>query len=164
VNAQVPFNLNVNTGQQLIVQKGTTLSVPQNVVVASAQPGIYTQDQSGTGAGVIVDNNTNTLITTANPAKAGDIAVIYCNGLGAVNPPVPTGTPAPSTEPLARTVNPVTVTIGGINAPVQFAGLAPGFPDLYQINAQIPLGASGQLPVVLTVAGQTSPPVTIAIK
>ena len=165
VNAQVPFGLNINTTQQLVVQRGTTLSVPQNVLVAPAQPGIYTQDQSGSGPGIIVDNSTNTLITAGNPARAGDIVVIYCNGLGAVNPPVPTGTPAPSTEPLARTVNPVTVTIGGLNAPVLFAGLAPGFPDLYQINAQLPPAiASGQMPIVLTVAGQTSPAVTIAIK
>jgi uncharacterized protein (TIGR03437 family) len=165
VNAQVPFGLNINTAQQLMVQRGNTLSVPQNVVVAPAQPGIYTQDQTGTGPGIIVNSSTNALITAGNPAQAGDIVVIYCNGLGAVNPPVPTGTPAPSTEPLARTVNPVTVTIGGINAPVQFAGLAPGFPDLYQINMVVPTGvASGQAPVVLTVASQTSPPVTLSIK
>ena len=166
INAQVPFGLNVNTAQQLVVQRGTTVSVPQNVIVAPAQPGIYTQDQSGSGAGVIVDTSNNALITAGNPAKAGDIVVIYCDGLGAVNPPVATGSPAPSTEPLARTVNPVTVTIGGINAPVQFAGLSPGYPDLYQINAVVPAGVSpgGAVAVVVTVAGQISPPVTMAVQ
>jgi uncharacterized protein (TIGR03437 family) len=166
VNAQVPFGLNINTTQQLVVQKGTTLSVPQALLVAPAQPGIYTQDQSGTGAAVIVDANTNTLITAGNPAKAGDIVVIYCNGLGAVAPAVPTGTPAPLAGPLSSTVNTVTVSIGGINAAVNFAGLTPGFPDLYQVNAVVPAGVipGGAVPVLLTVAGQTSPPVTITVQ
>ena len=165
VNAQVPFDLGINTSQQLVVQRDTTLSVPQNVVVAAAQPAVYTQNQSGSGPGVIVEGSTNALITSANPASAGDVVVIYANGLGAVSPPVPTGSPAPSAEPLARTVNPVTVTVGGIDAQVQFAGLAPGYPDLYQVNAVVPAGvASGAAPVVLTVAGQLSPPVTIAIQ
>ena len=163
VNAQVPFDLTVNTAQQLIVQRDATLSVPQDVVVAAAQPGIYTQDGSGTGDGRIF--NGSTLVTASNPAKAGDVVTIYCNGLGAVTPPLPTGSPAPSAEPLARTVNPVMVTIGGLTAQVSFAGLAPGYPDVYQVNAVVPAGvASGQAEVVLTVAGQSSPPVTMAVQ
>jgi len=42
------------------------------------------------GAGVIVNGLNNALITPANPAHVGDVVVLYCNGLGAVNPPVPT--------------------------------------------------------------------------
>ena len=84
VNAQVPFELGINTSQQIVVQRGTTLSVPQDVVVAAAQPAIYTQN----GTSVILDPRTNALITSANPAKAGDTVVIYCNGLGAVSPQI----------------------------------------------------------------------------
>ena len=77
-----------------------------------------------------------------------------------------TGKPAPMDGPLSQTVNPVTVTIGGVNAAVQFAGLTPGYPDLYQVNAVVPAGAGpgGNVPVALTVAGQTSPPVTMAVR
>jgi len=167
VNAQVPFELGINTSQQLIVQRDNTLSVPQNVVVAAAQPGIYTQDQSGKGPGVIVDaNQNNTLVTSAAPAHAGDTLVIYCNGLGTVSPEIPTGTPAPANGPLSQTVNLVAVTIGGLNAQVLFAGLTPGYPDLYQVNAVVParVAADNQVPVMLTVAGQSSPPVTIAVQ
>jgi len=48
------------------------------------------------------------------------VIVLYCSGLGAVNPPVVAGAQAPS-SPLSNTVNPVTVTIGGIQAQVEFA-------------------------------------------
>ncbi len=170
INAQVPFELGmngINTQQQLIVQNGNALSVPQGLVVAASQPGIYTQDQSGSGPGVIVDFNTGKEVTPAYPASIGDTLTIYCNGLGAVNPPVETGMLAPSVEPFARTANPVTASIGGVNATVEFAGLAPGFPDLYQVNVVVPLGVQpgSAAPVVLSVAGQSSPPVvTIAVQ
>jgi uncharacterized protein (TIGR03437 family) len=166
VNAQVPFELGINSQQQLLVQRGTTLSVPQDVVVAAAQPAVYTQDQSGKGAGVIVNGITNALITSNNPVKVGDVIVIYCNGLGAVIPPVPSGAPAPPNGPLSRTQNPLTVTIGGVPARVDFAGLAPGYPDLYQVNAVVPAGLApgDNVPVVLNIAAQSSPPVTISVR
>lgn len=167
VNAQVPFGLNYNTEQQLVVQRGTTLSVPVDIVVAPAQPGVYTQNSSGAGPGEIVDaTQSYQLVTAQTPATAGDVIIIYCNGLGAVSPPVPTGSPAPLAGPVSQTVNPLTVTIGGLAATVSFAGLTPGYPDLYQVNATVPAGLSPgtQVPVVLTIAGQSSPPVTMAVQ
>jgi uncharacterized protein (TIGR03437 family) len=83
----------------------------QQVVVAAAQPGIYTRDQSGNGLGVIVDGSD--LVTANSPAKLGDTIVIYCNGLGEVAPAVPSGTAAPSTGPLSSTVNAVAVSSVG---------------------------------------------------
>jgi uncharacterized protein (TIGR03437 family) len=166
INAQVPFGLGINTEQQLVVLNGPTLSMPQSVVVAAAQPGIYTQNQSGSGLGVIVDSNTGSEITSASPASVGDVIVIYCNGLGSVNPAIATGTAAPLSGPPSQTVNPVTMTIGGVNAAVQFAGLVPGYPDLYQVNAVVPVGITtgSSVAVVLSVAGQSSPAVTIAVQ
>jgi uncharacterized protein (TIGR03437 family) len=166
INAQVPFNIGINTAQQLVVTNGSTLSAPQSVVVAAAQPGVYTQDQSGSGPGIIVDLNTGAVVTASHPAHVGDVLVIYCNGLGAVNPALPTGTPAPLNGPLSSTVNQLTVSVGGMNAPVSFAGLVPGYPDLYQVNSVVPAGiATGNsVPVILTIAGQSSPPVTLAVQ
>jgi adhesin/invasin len=82
-----------------------------------------------------------------------------------VTPAVRTGEPAP-VSPLSRATNAVTVTSSGRPAQVQFAGLTPGFVGLYQVNAVVPAGVtpSEVLPVVLTVAGQPSPPVTIAVQ
>ena len=74
--------------------------------------------------------------------------------------------PAPSAEPLSRTDNPVTVMIGGRPAAVSFSGLTPGYAGLYQINAVVPAGITpgDAVPVVISVAGQTSPPVTMAVR
>jgi uncharacterized protein (TIGR03437 family) len=164
VNAQVPYDLSVNTQLQLQVKRGTALSVPQSLTVAPAQPAIFTLDQSGRGQGAIVNAN-NVVVDASAPAAIGDTVVIYCTGLGPVSPALTAGTSAPSTT-LSRTTNPVTVTIGGQPAVVQFAGLTPGFAGLYQVNALVPDGASSgnTVPVVLEVAGQASPPVTMAVK
>jgi uncharacterized protein (TIGR03437 family) len=92
---------------------------------------------------------------------------IYCNALGAVSPVLATGSPAPADGPVSQTVNPVTMTIGGISEAALFAGLAPGFPDLYQVNAVVPAGVhlGNSVSVVLTVAGQSSPAVvTMAVQ
>jgi uncharacterized protein (TIGR03437 family) len=80
--------------------------------------------------------------------------VIYASGLGAVSPGVASGAVP---EGLSSVVNPVSVSIGGIDSEVYFAGLAPGFVGLYQINVRVPAGAAlGMVPVIVTAAGQTS--------
>ena len=60
----------------------------------------------------------------------------------------------------------VTALIGGMSAPVSFAGLAPGFVALYQVNALVPANAPTGSAVSLTigVGGVTSNSVTIAVQ
>jgi len=166
LNVQVPYGVPVNTQYQLTVQHGSTLSLPESLVVAAGQPGVFTVNESGTGQGVIMKSDGVTLAQPGTPASIGETVVIYCTGLGAVTPAVAEGSPAPFT-PLAWTVNPVTVTIGGVAAPApSFHGLTPGLAGLYQVNVAVPAGiATGDaVPVVLSVAGQTSPAVTIAVR
>ena len=164
INAQVPYGIATNTEHQLVVQRGTSLTVPEPVIVAPAQPAVFTLDQSGTGQGVIVDP-TFQIVGPGNAATAGDVVIVFCSGLGEVDPPVVAGDAAPS-SPLSTTADPVTVTIGGMEALVLFAGLAPGFAGLYQINVTVPAGVTpgNDVPVVLSVSGQSSPPVTIAVQ
>jgi uncharacterized protein (TIGR03437 family) len=165
LNAQVPFSLAVNSQSQLVVQYGNTLSVPATVSVAAAQPAIYTQNQGGTGQGAILNAVTNILADPNNPVHAKDVIAIYCTGLGPVNPAVAEGVAASSTV-LSRTVTEVTATVGGIPSTVNFAGLAPSFIGLYQVNVVIPDGVTpgDNVPVVLTEGSQVSQPVTIAVR
>jgi uncharacterized protein (TIGR03437 family) len=105
--------------------------------------------------------------------SAGDTLVIYCAGLGPVDPPVNAGDVAP--DATSQTTNLVTVTIGGVPATVQFSGLAPfsllgpdplDFAGLYQVTVTVPDGIAPapDAPIVVTVAGQDSPPVTIPVQ
>jgi trimeric autotransporter adhesin len=159
VNAMVPFGLAVNTSQQVIASRGTAISVPKSITLAPAAPGIFTLTAAGQGA--IVDGAN--VADATHPAKAGDVITIYCTGLGEVDHPVQSGSPASLTV-LSNTLNKATATVGGAPAQVLFSGLTPGSVGLYQVNAVVPSVAVGnQVPVTITVAGQTSPPATIAV-
>jgi len=65
------------------------------------------------------------------------------------------------------TTNRATVTVGGSEAEVFYAGLAPGnISGLYQINVRIPTtAAAGNLPVLLTIGGvQSAAETTIPVR
>jgi uncharacterized protein (TIGR03437 family) len=86
------------------------------------------------------------------PAQAGNIIELYGTGFGPTNPPTNFGQTFSGAPPTANTV---TCTIGGVNTPVQFAGLVA--PGEYQINIQVPSGLpSGDNLVVLKVGGVTT--------
>ena len=165
VNVQVPYNLSVNTQHQITITRGGVIASPEMVNVAASRPGIFTKTQTGTGQATIFKSDGATMAEPASPAAIGEAIVIYASGLGEVNPPVNTGLASPL-SPLSRTLNDVQVIVGGIAANVTFAGLAPGFSGLYQINAVVPAGApvGDAIEVTLEVAGQQSRPVTIAIR
>ena len=168
VNAVVPYDLSTNAQYQLLLQRDNSLSVPQSVQVGIARPAVFTIDASGTGQGQIykIDATGNQILVDQNsPAKAGDTLVIYCSGLGAVNPSLIAGTATPLTF-LTTTVNTLTATIGGNPAVVNFSGLTPGSTGLYQVNAVVPAGLpnSNTTSLQLTISGQDSPVVTLAVR
>jgi len=138
---------------------------PAKGVIASALPAIITKNQTGSGAALYAAfKSDGTGLPNNSPVTTGDIVVLYCSGLGAVDPPVAAGSQAPSST-LSHTVDPVTVTFGQTQVTADFAGLAPGFAQLYQVNVKVPSGLpSGNATVTLSVSGQQSSPVTIAIQ
>jgi minor extracellular serine protease Vpr len=159
INVQVPWEFQ---GQSSVAMKvtvaGNTTDLQSNVFtvpLANYAPAFFMN--SGTVADA-VDNSTGALITTANPAAAGEILQLYANGLGPVTNVPASGEPAGA--PLSLTTGAVTVSIGGKQATV-FGGtafLAPGFVGLYQINIQVPAGLTpGPQPITVTVGGRTSP-------
>jgi uncharacterized protein (TIGR03437 family) len=77
------------------------------------------------------------MVTDTNPVHRGDTLVIYLTGLGKVTPFVENGQPSP-VDPLARTVTDPVITIGSVQLPVAFSGLAPGQVGLYQVNVTVP--------------------------
>ena len=165
VSAVIPYDIPQRTTHQLIARRGNRLSLPEPVTIAAGQPGIFTVAQNGRGQGIIYLYRTATeyyLADRDNPARVGEVLVIYCTGLGPVDPPVLAGAAATS----SRTVNEVTVTIGGRTATVAYSGLTAGFTGLYQVNTSVPEGVlpGDEAPVVLTVGGLSSPPVTMAVR
>lgn len=82
------------------------------------------------------------------PAKPGEVILIYGTGFGPVSSPLPAGQLVKNASRLASQV---TVTIGGVDAPVQYAGRSAS--GLDQLNVTVPTVGDGDQPVTATVGG-----------
>ncbi|OFV95488.1 MAG: hypothetical protein A3H28_15780 [Acidobacteria bacterium RIFCSPLOWO2_02_FULL_61_28] len=163
INGQIPPELADAPSADIVVTARGIVSAQRTIQLHPTQPGIFFTAGETQGAVLNQDFSAN---SPANPAARGAVIQIFASGLGPTSPSVPAGAPAPTTAPFANVTNPVTVTIGGINAPVEFQALAPGFVGLYQINAQIPAGITPgpAVPLRISQNGFDSNPVTVAVR
>jgi uncharacterized protein (TIGR03437 family) len=103
-------------------------------------------------------------VTQDNPAMRDEPLLLFAVGLGATTgAPVAAGVPSPA-GPLASASNRVQVYFGDPRYKqsaviVDWAGLAPGFIGIYQLNLRVPgFHASGSaLPVTIKVGTVSSP-------
>jgi uncharacterized protein (TIGR03437 family) len=149
-NFQIPFETKPGTATVVVTSNGIA-SQPATVNVTAEAPGIFV---TGTNQAVAL-NSDNTVADSSHPAKVGSVVVMYVTGLGALDHPLPTGSPA-SSDPVSNATVVPTATLGGVNAVVQFSGMSPGFVGLGQINLMIPKLAKGSYPVVIKQGAQVS--------
>jgi uncharacterized protein (TIGR03437 family) len=136
INGIVPFAAAGSTATVVVTSNGVASNAVE-VALAPTAPGIFTMPQNGLGDGATLHAD-YTLVSPASPAKAGEIVLVFLAGMGAVNPSVQDGQAAPWTEPLARALAPLRVTVDGVECTVHFSGLAPYYAGLYQLNIQLP--------------------------
>src|SRR5579885_3242520 len=163
VNAQVPYSVAGQPSVRLEIQYQNATRVRTTWPVADVAPGLFT---AANGAGPVVAlNEDGTLHSESAAASGGWVITLFATGVGQTWPPSVSGEPAAA--PLPRPAAPISLRIGNNPAEILFAGSAPGFVGLLQINARVPSGfvPTGNLAVVLTVGGATSQSgVTLAVK
>jgi uncharacterized protein (TIGR03437 family) len=159
INAQLPFETPAGSALVSVTNSlGASDSVIVNVVPAAIGIFVY----PGTNR-AIAQNQDFTLNSLTNPESAGRVVVVYLTGQGAVSPAVPTGQPAPL-DVLSMASQPFSATIGGMDAPVLFLGLVPGYIGLAQANILIPSGApTGDVPLIVNVGGQPGNTTVISV-
>ncbi len=173
VDAQLPFN--IGTGPTTLVVRvssgsNTVSSAPFNITISAVSPYFNTQSAAGSGLGGFFENSTGEIVTLAAPANPGDNILAVAVGLGPTSPASPIG-PATGTNSVPTLP---TITVGGVNANVTFAGITKGAigDGLYQVNFTVPSGIQGTQNVVITLDGvsstsvaspQVAGPVTIPI-
>lgn len=143
ITAVVPAAIHPDTGEPDDAPWATFQVVNNGVRSNSAMvragfgaPGIFTTLENGTGEAA-ARHADYSLVNASHPAVAGETVLIYLTGLGLVTPAIPDGAAAPD-KPLSSTESGVYVYIDNQSATVSFAGLAPGFAGLYQVNAVVP--------------------------
>ncbi len=158
VNFQVPWETTGSTASVIVTVNGRT-SAAISVPLLTAAPGLFT---SSTGQAA-VQNANSSANTPTNPAKVGSNVTVYFTGTGPVSPAVADGAASPKGTP-AQVISTATATIGSATAQVTFAGLAPGFVGLGQMDIVIPSGlSSGTHTLTLSIAGENSNSAPISV-
>ena len=154
INAVLPDNAPAGYAQMTVRNGAGSHSI--GVFVEPAFPAVFTLNQSGTGAAAAVNANTGKVVSPANPIHAGQYLELYLTGLGS--------TTRLGGFDVAR-LQP-TVVLGGADCAVTYAGAAPGFPGLDQINCIVPpgLGSRDAAVVVVSSGTRSSPATTVSVQ
>jgi uncharacterized protein (TIGR03437 family) len=145
INALIPYEISGEYFATFQVVVNDSKSNLVTVYVDNSAPGIYTLTENGIGEGAILHSDYSA-VTASSPAVAGETVLLFMVGLGTVTPQVADGVAAPSSPVSVSDEAPDTFVLldDGVDyelANVLFAGLAPGFAGLYQVNFTVP--ASG---------------------
>jgi len=158
VIAQTPFQVNgqvppdITPGAYTIRLSSPYGTAEQPLQIGAVSPGIF----QVTDQVAAILNQDNTVNTPENPARRGQVIVVFCTGLGAV---------ARQGGLMVAQV-PVNGLVQGAKWPAAFAGLSPGFIGLYQVNLPVPLTAPPglNLPLAIQQGNVTSNTVQVSIQ
>ena len=150
ISGQIPYSLAPGTYSLKISSASGTAEQP--ITLQTVSPAIFTISGK---AGAILNQNA-ALNTPDNPAKRGEVIVIFGTGLGEVV----------DRAGLKVTQTPVRVMLQGAVLTPSFAGLAPGFIGLYQVNVTVPVATPPglNLSLVLQQDSLASNPVEVAVQ
>jgi uncharacterized protein (TIGR03437 family) len=152
VNIQVPYEAGAGPGVLGLHNNGQVAGIP--LTIAPAAPAIFAD----------ASNNLYPQSTVA----AGATAMLYYTGDGDLNSGILTGFVSSAATPpvsLIKSRLPVSVTVAGIPAFVQFYGLAPGYVGMGEVSFTVPASLKpGMQPVVITVGGVASKPVNLMVQ
>jgi uncharacterized protein (TIGR03437 family) len=147
IAAILPSTTPLGTGT-ISVSYNSTPSPTAPITVVKSSFGIFTINQQGTGQAVVQDGNYK-FNSTSFAFQPGETVVIWGTGLG---PIVGSDATTPPTGNLPGIT--VTVTVGGLNAPVTYSGRS-GYSGDDQVAFTIPSSVSGCFVPVVISAGAT---------
>jgi uncharacterized protein (TIGR03437 family) len=153
INALLPDGI---TGLNKLLVRNGAGSQTMNIYVEAAVPAVFSLDASGQGSAAALNATNGQIVSSTNPLHANEYMELFLTGLGTTK----------SQNGLNVAVQQPTVTVGGVDCPVTYAGAAPGFPGLDQINCRIPSGIGGQqnAKVTVTSGNRSSQVTTVAVR
>jgi uncharacterized protein (TIGR03437 family) len=150
LNLQIPYEVPVGTATLTIDNNGETSST--QIQIAATAPGILTSSSAPVPDG---------------SGEPGQELVLYITGGGLVSPSIADGAAPAAGTAAANLPMPqagLSVTVGGIQATVNFAGIGVGLVGVMQVNYTVPANVStGAQPVIVSVGGVASPAATLTV-
>ncbi|MBI3209279.1 MAG: hypothetical protein HYZ37_10320 [Candidatus Solibacter usitatus] len=165
INFQVPYE--TAPGDAVVrVERGGQRGNGVAVKISPRAPRII---QVGDGGIIVNARDASLAMRGGRAARAGDVVTIYCIGFGGTNGANVSGAAAPSSEPLARISPMPKVVFGNAFAGAHvvdaiYAGLTPTLVGLYQVNAVIPPGLTGEVPMAIAGDGYQTNSVLVPIQ
>ena len=127
LNIQIPYE--TTTGTALLAVSNNGLVATNSFTVSASAPGLFTQNQQGTGP-----------ITATSSGGRGQQFALYVTGAGEVSPPIATGA-VPTGTQVPVPLLPVSVTVGGVAANLDYVGLPSWSVGTLQVNFTVPQNA-----------------------
>jgi uncharacterized protein (TIGR03437 family) len=151
VNAQVPAE--TTAGSHAVRVRSSYGAAEKTFEIRPVAPAIFLLSAS---CGAVVNYPDNKINGPSAPVARGGVLIVYATGLGAV---AAQGSLSVATEP-------VTAVLNGQELKPAFAGLAPGFTGLYQVNIPVPAATPPGLDLKLALrqAGQDSNTVLVSVQ
>lgn len=135
LNAQIPYNIDGNS--TIVLRTPGGVSDNYNVQIRATAPTVFRNTVGNVSVASVVRKRNNELVTLSNPVRRGESLVVYLTGMGRTFPGIEAGVPGPN-DPALPALSKPTVTIGGREMGIRFAGLSPGQVGVYQIDAEVP--------------------------
>ena len=154
INFLIPYTITAATAAIVVVRDGTagpTVTVP----LAATAPAFF--EWSGNLA-LAVDASGN-LISAASPAMPGEVIILFAEGLGRTQPDIQSGEVVSRATPILALAG-LQILLNGTPVPsgsVLYAGLAPGFSGLYQINLVLPSWLPPDPDIQIAIGTEISP-------
>ena len=125
------------------------------ITLEATAPALFQSDATT----VIATHGNGPLVTASSPAAPGEVVVLYATGLGETAPEAICGYLPEMASPLADLRDFQVLLNGTAVDPklIQYAGVAPGFAGLFQINLELPANCPPNPEIQIGFAGNFSP-------
>ena len=154
INLLVPSSLLPGDFQFWVDRQGTRGPIV-TVTLQNAAPAMF-QYPAGSAIATHLDGS---LVSTTAPATAGEVVTLWATGLGNTIPELEDGALPPNIQWLSQ-LSQFEVQINGAaldSTAILYAGVAPGYAGLYQVNVQLPAPLTANSEIRMALAGTLSP-------
>jgi uncharacterized protein (TIGR03437 family) len=154
INFLIPYTITAATAAIFVLRDGTsgpTVTVP----LAAAAPAFFEWNTNL----VLAVHSTGELISATAPAVPNEVIILFAAGLGRTQPDIGNGQITVRATSLLDLAD-FRILLNGAPLPVAdtwYAGLAPGFSGLYQINLQLPTQLPDNPQIQIAMGQQISP-------
>lgn len=163
INFQAPDDANTGPVNVVVTTAGGSATAtvrlgpyaPSFLLLSARYPTaiVQTSGPGNSGGGYDIIGPSGAFPYASRPVNPGEIVVIYAVGFGPTSSPVPAGQLYSGAAPCVTTPQ---ITIGGVQAQVDFAGIVEA--GLYQFNVVVPNLPSGDQLLVGGISGMSTQP------